>query len=138
MVRQADEKYFFLKTVDQTMTKVIEPVMRGIIKELHSHDQEAVIVKQCQIITDSGTLQHRHITLILSADNKKPVYNFSPFPAISFVADSHSETILVREKRVTATGKKESITGECRIGEITEDLVAKYIRAFLPKVLKKV
>lgn len=137
-VSHASDKYFFLKNADQKMTTVVEPVMRGIIKELHSHGQEAVIVKQCQSISESGTLQYRHITLILSVDNKKPAYNFSPYPAIGFVADSHNETILVREKRSTAYSKKESITGAYRIDEITVDLVEKYIRAFLPKVLKKV
>lgn len=138
MIGRASEKYFFLKTVDQITTRVIEPAMRKIIEELHSRGQEAVIAKECQSVSESGTLQYRHITLVLSADTRKPAYNFSPYPAIGFVADSHSETILVREKRVTATGKKESITGEYRIGEITEDLVARYIIAFLPKVLKKV
>jgi hypothetical protein len=137
-VRYAGDKYFFLKNADQKMTTVIEPLMRGIIKELHSYGQEAVIVKQCQSITPRGTLQYRHITLVLSGDKRKPAYNFSPYPAIGFIADSLNETILVREKRFTAYGKKESITGSYHIDEITVDLVEKYIRAFLPKVSKKV
>ena len=137
-LRKASEQYLFLKNADQKMTTVIEPVMRSIIKELHSRGQEAVISKECQSISESGTLQYRHITLILSADNKKPAYNFSPYPAIGCVADSLNETILVREKKVTTTGKKENITGEYRIDEITAYLVEKYIKNFLPKVLKKV
>lgn len=138
MIRRAGEKYLFLKTVEEVTTKVIEPAMRKIIKELHSRGQEAIIARECQSITESGALRQRHITLILSDDNRKPAYNFLLYPAIGFVADSQNERILVQEKRVTATGKRENIAGECRIGEITGDLVEKYIRTFLPKVLKNV
>ena len=62
-LRKASEQYLFLKNADQKMTTVIEPVMRSIIKELHSRGQEAVISKECQSISESGTLQYRHITL---------------------------------------------------------------------------
>lgn len=134
---QASEKYFFLRNADKMMTTVIEPVMREIIKELRSRGQEAVIFREGQSISESGTLQYRHITVIFSADNRKPAYRFSAYPAIGFVADSHNETILVREKRITAAGKRERITGRYRIDEITGDLAEKHIRTFLPGVLKK-
>ena len=134
---EASDKYFFLRNVDKMMTAVIEPVMRGIIKELRSRGKEAVIVRESQSISESGTLQYRHITLILSTDDRKPVYRFSAYPGIGFVADSHNETILVREKRITAAGKRERITGRYRVDEITDDLAEKHIRTFLPGVLKK-
>lgn len=136
-MRQAVDKYFFLKEADKQMNTVIEPVMREIAAELQSRGRAATIFKECQTVTDNGTVQPRHISLILSTENKRPACGSSRHPSISFVADSDAKTVWVRERKISSRGKKEFNVGEYQVDQITRQLIEKHIRGFLPEALKK-
>jgi len=134
-MHQAADKYFFLKDVDHRMTIVIEPVMKEISKELQSRGHGSAIIKEYQSISDTGNLRHRHISLIIITDNKRPAYN-SKYSAIAFVANSNKKTVWVREKTIGSEGQRERNTGEYQVGEITRQLVEKHIRNFLLEALE--
>jgi len=134
---QAMDKYFFLKNADRRMTIVIEPVMREMSKRLRSHGHESVVVRESQSISNTGNLQHRHISLIVFARNGKPT-NLTKCPAIAFVANSDKKTVWVREKTMVSNGSRERNAGEYQVGAITRQLVEKHIRSFLPEALARI
>ncbi|MBP7529983.1 MAG: hypothetical protein KA801_18830 [Syntrophorhabdaceae bacterium] len=136
-MHQAIDKYFFLKNADHRMTVVIEPVMKEISKELQSRGHESAIIKECQTLSKSGTLHHRHISLIIFTGDKKPACNLVKYPVIAFVADSEKRIVWVREKKIVAKDNRERNAGEYRIGEITRQLVEKHIHNFLREALRK-
>jgi hypothetical protein len=133
---QAIDKYFFLKDADRRMTAVIEPVMKDISKKLQSHGHESAIVRESQSISQSGNLQHRHISLIILPRNRKPA-NLAKCPAIAFVANSDKKTVWVREKTMVSNRSRERTTGEYQLREITWQLVENHILDFLPETLRR-
>ncbi|OPY00733.1 MAG: hypothetical protein A4E60_02125 [Syntrophorhabdus sp. PtaB.Bin047] len=135
-LRQALDRYFFLKDAEHIMTAVIEPVMKEISMKLRSRGHESSIVRESQSISDSGYLRLRHISLIIAARKTKPA-GLAKHPVIAFVANSEKKMVWVLEKTIVPDGSKERNAGEYQVAEITRQIVEKHIRRFLPEALGK-